>query len=113
MPSNNPADLIGCLAKGIDPISGEILPDASPYNQPAVIRALFQAVHALEQPEAPVHKTPGERPGNAGKPWSNEEDQQLLVEFDSEIALKQIAASHARSRGAIHARLVKLGKLQP
>jgi hypothetical protein len=36
-------------ANGINPITGEILPDASPYNDPAVIRALFEALRALEK----------------------------------------------------------------
>ncbi len=36
------------LAEGIDPYTGEILPDRSPYQQPQTVRALFQAIIALE-----------------------------------------------------------------
>ncbi|MHA6845368.1 hypothetical protein [Ralstonia syzygii] len=59
------------LAKGIDPETGEILSDRSPFNQVTVIRALQPA------PEKPTSK---DWPRNAGQAWSEEEDQQLLNE---------------------------------
>ena len=39
--------ILGNLARGIDPITGETLPDCSPYSNPAVIRAIFTAIQAL------------------------------------------------------------------
>lgn len=39
--------IIEALATGIDPITGEVLPDDSPVNEPQVIRALFTAANAL------------------------------------------------------------------
>jgi hypothetical protein len=41
--------IIGALANGADPTSGELLPAASPYNNPGVIRALLFALNRLEQ----------------------------------------------------------------
>lgn len=41
--------IIEALANGADPTTGELLPESSPYNSPQVIRALFQALQALER----------------------------------------------------------------
>jgi len=48
MMPNESKQLIEYLAKGIDPITGKVLPNESPYNNPDIIRALFLAVKALE-----------------------------------------------------------------
>ncbi|MCL1079843.1 hypothetical protein D5R81_17085 [Parashewanella spongiae] len=40
-------NIIETLANGVDPTTGEILPDSSPYNQPEVIRALFQVTKLI------------------------------------------------------------------
>lgn len=39
--------IIEALANGIDSITGEVLPDNSPYNQPEVIRSLFQVTKLI------------------------------------------------------------------
>ncbi|MBR6568840.1 MAG: RecQ family ATP-dependent DNA helicase [Clostridia bacterium] len=45
---------------------------------------------------------------NRGSVWSDEEENQLQNEFDSEIPLREIAKRHQRSTGAIKARLRKM-----
>ena len=40
--------IIDTLAQGIHPVSGEVMPDDSPYNAPPVIRALFAVSQALK-----------------------------------------------------------------
>ena len=40
--------IIDVLARGIDPATGEVLPENNPLNGPHVIRALFIAAKALE-----------------------------------------------------------------
>lgn len=51
-------DLIDTLAQGIDPTTGDVLPEDSMYNKPPIIRALFLVGHTLrdiiEQPR-PMH----------------------------------------------------------
>lgn len=128
------------LADGKDPATGRSLPDASPYNQPAVVRSLFAAIRAVESltdlpavvraeapglPDAspvngPVHaasaafsspissRTP---PANAGKPWTESEDQTLCTAFDQGVSIKELAVRHGRSTTALNARLFKLGKI--
>lgn len=52
-------------------------------------------------------------PLNAGRPWSGDEDKQLIERFDASMYILDIAQQHNRTIGAIRARLQKLGKLPP
>jgi len=101
---------IQALANGIDPVTGELFPDTSPYNHPTIIRALFHSLKALER-LSKREKRQRSLPKNAGKPWSEQEDRLLVEAFDSCAPLKQIAVNHCRTKGAIAARLVRLGKV--
>jgi len=104
--------IVEALMDGFDPVTGEVLPQTSPYNQPEVIRALARALGALERAQ---EKERLERkrslPPNAGKAWSKEEERQLAEEFDKGMPANEIAARHARTRGSIAARLVRIGKV--
>ena len=104
--------IIEVLAGGVDPATGEVLPDESPLSNPHVIRALFIAAKALElmaaaKPARPAATTPG----NAGKSWTDDEDQRLVAAFDSGTPVAALARTHERTTGAINSRLVKLGRL--
>ena len=103
-------EIINVLAQGIHPVTGEAMPADSPYNEPPVIRALFEVSRALEQCDAT--KPRRELPANAGKTWSGEEDDKLVAAFDAGQELKQMALELGRSRVAVEARLVKLGKIE-
>ena len=95
---------------GFDPVTGEVLPDTSPYNRPEVIRALARALDAMRR----AHQTERRKrslPPNAGKAWTKEEDIQLAEEFDKGVPANKIAAAHGRTRGGIAARLVRIGKV--
>jgi hypothetical protein len=50
-------------------------------------------------------------PSNAGKPWRDEDDQELTELFDSGQAVGDIAKAVQRTRGSIASRLVRLGKV--
>lgn len=99
---------IQLLANGIDPVTGEIFPDSSPYNHPKIIRALFRSLKALERVK---EKRERSLPANAGKAWNSEEDRLLMEGFDAGVLVKQLATKHGRTEGAIAARLVRLGKI--
>ena len=103
--------IIDTLAQGIHPVTGEVMPEDSPYNAPPVIRALFAVSQALEG--APVAKSRKELPPNAGKPWVAQEDGKLESAFAAGIDLRDIAQELGRTTWAVEARLVKLGKLPP
>lgn len=104
--------IIDTLAQGIHPVTGEAMPEDSPYNAPAVIRALHAVSRALDKrdPPAPPRRR-AEPPVNAGKRWSPQEDAALDVAFDAGIAIKQVAQELGRTAFAVEQRLVKLGKI--
>jgi len=97
------------LANGIDPYTGEVFPEDSPYQHPQTVRALFYAVMALEGMN---DKHPGVNNGsaNAGKSWEPDEDNQLIASFHSGMSIKDLALKHQRTNGAIQSRLIRLGK---
>ena len=80
MDINRATELLLALADGIDPITGNRLPDESVYNNPEIIRA----IHCLLR--------------------------QLLAEYDAGLSVDEIARRHGRSPGAIEARLSELGR---
>ncbi|WP_296053742.1 hypothetical protein [uncultured Alteromonas sp.] len=103
-------EVIYTLSQGIDPASGEVLADNSCFNQPVIIRALFLAHEALEK-SVKYQQRKSSLPPNAGKPWPNEEDEQLAGAFDTGTSIAQLAKAHQRTPGSIKARLEKLGKI--
>lgn len=114
--------VIESLANGIDPVTGQPLPDPGPYHHPRVIRALFtvleQARRASEG-HASTRQTAGSLAGasglceRVGKPWTADEDEQLIAEFHAAVDFRDMAKRHGRTRGAIVSRLTKLGEIQP
>lgn len=52
-------------------------------------------------------------PENHGKPWTPEEDKQLLSRFHSKLSIEEIAQKHKRGVGGIQSRLMKHGKMIP
>ena len=106
--------IIDTLAQGIHPVTGEVMPEDSPYNAPPVIRALFAVSQALEgEPPVPAAspKPRREAPTNAGKPWHPHEDEKLDAAWAAGADLKLIAQELGRTLFGVQARLVKLGKL--
>jgi len=103
--------LIAALANGINPLTGEVFPVDSPYQSPDVVRALFAAGRALESKARARPR--GSQAANAGKIWSDDDERQLLSEFDAGRTLPELAQSLGRSLAGIQARLEKNGRLQP
>lgn len=110
MDKSNAIKIISALADGIDPINGEVLPSAHSFNHPDVIRALWIAKDVMNN-EINKQRRKTTRPTNTGKPWSEEEERQLIEGFDTRMSIAALAQAHQRSRGAITSRLQRLGKL--
>lgn len=107
--------IVSALADGVNPLTGEVFPAGSPYQTADVVRALFLAARALEA-KTHLKSRPRPRadlPGNAGKPWNEDEDRKLLQAFDRGCPIAELAQSHARTPAGIQARLEKHGRLQP
>lgn len=112
------------LANGVDPITGEVLPEASPYNHPDVIRSIFSVIDFVKNPpkkmksvKKSVEKKQSENiesglPINAGLPWSEDERSDLLSDFDANMSIPDLAIKHGRSQGAITTELKKQGLVE-
>jgi hypothetical protein len=105
--------IVSALANGVNPLTGELFAVDSPYQSPDVIRALYCAARALEAGGRRRTRGQGSASNNAGKPWTEEEDRQLLSAFDGGRPLAELAQLHGRTRGGIQARLVRHGRLAP
>lgn len=109
--------ILNALAGGVDPATGEQFAAGSPYQHPDTVRALFDAVRAIEGGRAPaqdaaVERKPAAPPqSGAGSRWTPEEEQRLAAAFDSGKTVAELARSHNRSHAGIEARLLKLGRI--
>jgi hypothetical protein len=115
MEAERAAHILRALADGVDPFTGEVVDDSSPLQNPECIRALFAAVEALEGRASDRNKRARENRGfngRAGKPWDEREDGELTERFDAGWNVADLAKHLQRTRGAIRARLVRLGKIE-
>ena len=76
-------ELLEVLAEGIDPLTGEVLPDNHVCNKGEIVRALH----------------------------CEELDSELCRLFDEGMKKKELCAHFKRTSGAIESRLEKLGKI--
>ena len=104
--------IVSALANGVNPQTGEVFDVDSPYQSADVIRALYVAVRALETTTR-TKLRPGRTrlPSNAGKPWTEAEDLELLERFDEGLSIAELARTHDRTPAGIQARLERLGRL--
>lgn len=97
-------ELLASLADGVDPLTGEVLPEESVCNKAEIVRAFHCILNALPS-------RPRRQPENAGKPWSAEDDAALCRMYDAGSTRKEMCAYFKRSNGGIASRLVHLGKI--
>ena len=112
MDDNKALNIVSALANGVNPQTGEMFEVDSPYQAAEVIRALYVAVRALELSNR--SKLRGNRarlPANAGKPWAEREDLELLEKFDAGLSVAELAQAHDRTLAGIQARLERHGRL--
>jgi hypothetical protein len=110
--------ILNALANGVHPATGEKFAADGPYQHPDTVRALFQAMRAVEGSGTPVAEpapAPERKPAlphsGSGSRWTPEEEQRLAVGFDAGRTVDELARAHGRSRAGIEARLVRLGKM--
>lgn len=107
--------ILNALANGVHPATGEVFAADSPYQHPETVRALFEAMRTMEGGRAKA--TNSERAPNSDVPannflrWSLEEELRLAAGFDAGKDTAELARLHNRSRAAIEARLLKMGKI--
>ncbi len=98
--------IVEILSDGINPVTGEALEPTDSCNQVEVVRALHTVLKYVS-----VGTGARQNNDNAGKPWNLQDEEELCRMFDDGYTIKEICAYFGRSRGAIAARLVKLGKI--
>lgn len=102
------------LAGGLDPSTGATLPPDHLCQQPATVRALCAVLAAIDagtlsaRPRRAVAGAP-----KAGMPWDENEDGALVEAFARGESFDAMARQHQRTKAAIEARLVRLGKIEP
>jgi hypothetical protein len=101
---------LSALANGVHPDTGELLAADSPYQSADVVRALYVGMRAIETMEKKNQRSKVS-PANAGKPWTADEDKQLLELFDQGSDIPSIARYHQRTVPGIQARLDRHGRL--
>ena len=105
--------ILNALANGVHPATGEVFASDSAYQDADTVRALFDAVRAIEamsQP-SPGQGTRSDIPANTYVRWTREEEERLAAGFDAGKTSAELAKLHNRSRAAIEARLLRLGKI--
>ena len=111
-------EIVSLLANGIDPTTGEVLPNGSPYNHPSVIRALFSILASVRVPRKPVKQSMEEkqtqnmasgRPKNAGLPWTEELKERVALMFKNGTLIDELAEYFERTSGAILSQLMHQG----
>lgn len=103
--------IVSTLANGVNPHTGEVFDVDSPYQSADVIRALYIAVRALEVTGSKARSKRARLPANAGKPWSEHEDLELLEKFDEGQSVADLAQAHDRTLAGIRARLERHGRV--
>ena len=106
--------ILNALANGVHPATGEKFAADGPYQHPDTVRALFEAMRAVEGGAATApapERKPAFPQSGSGSRWSGEEEQRLAAAFDAGESVDVLARAHNRSRAAIEARLVRLGKM--
>jgi hypothetical protein len=108
--------ILNALANGVHPATGEKFAADGPYQHPDTVRALFEAMRAVEGSSAPApvperKAAPPMPQSGSGSRWNPEEEQRLATAFDAGRTVDELARAHGRSRAAIEARLVRLGKM--
>lgn len=105
--------IISQMAEGIDPMTVEVLPDEHLCNNGQVIRALYAARHSLERrTDAPKRERQSPPPSpkrNAGRPWTQEDNEQLRGLYRDGMSVDYICYVLSRRPRGVDKQLRRLG----
>ncbi len=102
-------EILETLADGVNPVTGEVLPEWDSCNQVEIVRALHTVLKSLDSVQEKPKKPQAE---NAGKPWTEEDEEALCQMFEAGCTSREMCNRFGRTKGAIKARLVRLGKIE-
>ena len=101
-------EILKTLSDGVNPFTGELLPNESVCNHAEVVRA-FHCI--LEELKKNTKKPKKASPENAGKPWGEEDDKTLAQMFEAGYSIQEMKMFFKRTAGAIESRLEHIGKI--
>ena len=99
-------EILSALAEGVDPTTGEVLPDDSICNKGEIVRAFYAVLNHLDD-----KKPKKNMPANAGKPWTAVDDAKLKICYEAGMSRKELCTKFGRPSGSITSRLARLGVL--
>ena len=110
METERAIEIVTKLADGIDPYTDQKIDSSSPYQNADTVRALQIALAAMA-PSKRASKRTEEGQGKFGKVWTDEEEKQMEEMFDAKVPVVEIGTKLERTKGAIWARLEKIGRV--
>lgn len=116
MDTNTAKKILSQLMKGIDPATGEILPEDHVVNDPMVQEAFLVALRSLPAgvetaPEPQQEENPWVRRNgklHAGRPWTEEDNRQLLALVEQGVPVEDIARRMSRRVRGVNNQLAAL-----
>ncbi len=114
-------EILSKLSNGLNPVTGENLPDNSLYNHPDVLRALFFIVNFIKIPPKKAKKTLEDRqanniaqgrPENSNLPWTDEVKKEVGAQYNASVPIYKLAENFGRSQGSIRAVLIQQGLIE-
>ena len=112
-------EVLEMLLDGVHPVTGEILPEKGIHTEPDVIMALYKSVEAIYSEAGgkfQARSTQGQytKRGklNAGRPWSEEDDQELRKLYKNQVPVERMCVILQRRPRGINNRLMCLGLMQ-
>lgn len=103
MDINRAKEIIEALAEGIDPTTGELLPEDHVCNKGEVVRAFYSVLETLDK------KRKESMPENAGKTWTKKDEDLLKAMYLNGSSKSEICRALKRTVTGVAARLVHLG----
>lgn len=116
-------DILELLMEGINPVTGEILPE-NMLSEPDVILAIRSAIRALRVAAENERKAIEENDlceqhftkkgtRDAGRPWTAEDDQRLKKLYEKHVSIDDMCAILQRRPRGLNNRMIFLGLVQP
>lgn len=107
MEINRAKEILSTLAEGIDPTTGEVLPDICVCNKGEIVRAFYAVLNHLDE-----KKPKKNMPVNVGMPWAKEDEDLLISLYHSDTPKRDICKTLQRTESGVAARLVHLGIIE-
>ena len=123
----NNSDIIKALAKGINPITGELISNDDLLSDPTIIRALYSAVEAmksgnidhssannltLQSTTREDNNIKKELPKNYGKAWDPGSKEELVNKFNNGSTASELAKYYERTLSSINGILLEKGLIE-